>query len=77
MNTDRTELIQANFTVIMSNGIGLQVGELQKSNILQLDVMIPAQSFVSIQLKNTFNRRILSCFEFAVLYVYVIPDLLY
>ena len=48
VNTDIKELKQSNFTVIMANGIGLQVVELQESNVLQLDVMIPTNTIVSM-----------------------------
>ena len=47
VNTDIKEHIQSNFTVIMTNGIGFQVVELMRSNVLQLDLMIPADKFVS------------------------------
>ena len=47
VNTDSKEHIQSNFTVIMTNGIGFQVAELQRSNVLQLDVMMPGNTFVS------------------------------
>ena len=47
VNTDIKEHIQSNYTVIMTNGIGLQVVELMRSNVLQLDLMMPADKFVS------------------------------
>ena len=54
VNTDIKEHIQSNFTVIMTNGIGLQMVELMKSNVLQLDLMMPADKFVSTGSKHSY-----------------------
>ena len=55
VNTDIKEHIQSNFTVIMTNGIGLQVVELMRSNVLQLDLMMPADKFVSTGITFLYN----------------------
>ena len=58
VNTDKTELVQANFTVILSNGIGVQVVDLQKSNVLQLDLMMPMDSNVNVHFKPIIPRKL-------------------